>query len=214
MSDTGAVNISAEPMKGTQEESNSKNVAVEKNEAAAAEAPQEEPKLPPLSAADFAAYNGMAEHMEYFHNNFRSTWNLLYGACESNSRPKNMSIKQFLTTGLQFCGHLTTHHSIEEMHIFPILAKKMPEFKNGPKYKGAAELLRQHKEIHDGLDVFKAYLQQCQTGEADFDLRVLKTKMDSWGTVLWTHLDQEVKTLGAENMRKYWSVAEMRRMPM
>jgi hypothetical protein len=66
MSDTAAANISAEPMKATQEESNSKNVAVEKNEAAAAEVPQEEPKLPPLSAADFAAYNGMAEHMEYF----------------------------------------------------------------------------------------------------------------------------------------------------
>lgn len=148
------------------------------------------------------------------HNHFRSTWNLLYGACESNSRPKNMSIKQFITTGLQFCGHLTAHHSIEEQHIFPILAKKMPEFKNGPKYKGAAELLRQHKEIHEGMDIFQLYLRQCQTGETDFDLRVLKTKMESWGEVLWTHLDQEVKTLGAENMRKYWTVEEMRRMPM
>lgn len=66
MSDTGAANVPTEPRKETQEESNSKNVAVEKTEAAAAEAPQEEPKLPPLSAADFAAYNGMAEHMEYF----------------------------------------------------------------------------------------------------------------------------------------------------
>ena len=26
--------------------------------------------------------------------------------------------------------------------------------------------------------------------------------------------DDEVKELGAENMRKYWSIAEMRRMPM
>jgi hemerythrin-like domain-containing protein len=148
------------------------------------------------------------------HNNFRNTWNLLYGACESNSRPRNMSIKQFITTGLQFCGHLHAHHSIEEMHVFPVLAKRMPEFKNGPKYKGAAELLRQHKEIHDGMDVFQLYLKQCESGEVDFDLRVLKTKMESWGTVLWTHLDQEVKTLGAENMRKYWTVEEMRRMPM
>jgi hypothetical protein len=38
--------------------------------------------------------------------------------------------------------------------------------------------------------------------------------MDSWGTVLWSHLEQEVKTLGAENMRKYWTIEEMRRMPM
>ena len=117
-------------------------------------------------------------------------------------------------TGLQFCGHLSTHHSIEEHHIFPVLAKKMPEFKNGPNYKGAAELLRQHKAIHEGMDVFEEYLRQCKDGETELDLRVLKAKMDTWGEVLWTHLDQEVKTLGAENMRKYWTLEEMRRMPM
>jgi hypothetical protein len=32
----------------------------------AEEKKQEEPKLPKLSAADFRAYNSMAEHMEYF----------------------------------------------------------------------------------------------------------------------------------------------------
>jgi len=92
-----------------------------------------------------------------------------------------------------------------------VLAQKMPEFKAG---KNAAELLRQHKEIHKGMDVFQAYLRSCKTGQEDFELSTLKTKMDSWGEVLWTHLDQEVKTLGAENMRKYWTVAEMRSMPM
>ena len=87
----------------------------------------------------------------------------------------------------------------------------MPEFKAG---RNAAELLRQHKEIHKGMDVFEEYLNKCISGETDLDLSVLKTKMDSWGEVLWKHLDQEVKTLGAENMRRYWTVEEMRRMPM
>lgn len=87
----------------------------------------------------------------------------------------------------------------------------MPEFKTG---KNAAELLRQHKEIHKGMDQFGEYLEGCRSGELDFELAVLKQKMDSWGEVLWTHLDQEVKTLGAENMRRYWSLEEMRRMPM
>lgn len=125
-----------------------------------------------------------------------------------------MSLRQFLMTGLQFCGHLSTHHSIEEHHIFPVLAKKMPEFKNGPNYQGAAELLRQHKAIHEGMDVFEEYLRQCKDGETELDLRVLKAKMDTWGEVLWTHLDQEVETLGAENMRKHWTLEEMKRMPM
>jgi len=87
----------------------------------------------------------------------------------------------------------------------------MPEFKAG---KSAAELLRQHQEIHHGMDVFQEYLEKCRSGETELELRVLKERMDSWGDVLWKHLDQEVKTLGAENMRKYWTKEEMRRMPM
>ncbi|KAK6584392.1 hypothetical protein PZA11_002616 [Diplocarpon coronariae] len=110
-----------------------------------------------------------------------------------------------------FCSHLSTHHAIEEQHIFPVLAQKMPEFKQG---KNAAELLRQHEEIHRGMDAFEEYLKRCRSGETELQLSLLKEKMDSWGTVLWAHLDQEVKTLGAENMRRYWTVEEMKRMPM
>ncbi|PMD43322.1 hypothetical protein L207DRAFT_388044, partial [Hyaloscypha variabilis F] len=172
---------------------------------------KEEPKLPKLSAAEFRAYNSMAEHMEYFHNHFRQSWTMIYNSCLNNKRPSNISLKQFISTGLQFCSHLSTHHAIEEQHIFPILAQKMPEFKAG---RNAAELLRQHKEIHKGMDEFEEYLEGCRSGEHELSLSALKTKMDTWGTVLWTHLEQEVKTLGAENMRKYWTIEEMRRMPM
>ena len=44
--------------------------------------------------------------MDYFHSNFRVTWKVLYGACESQKRPKNMSIRQFISTGQQFCRKL------------------------------------------------------------------------------------------------------------
>jgi len=176
-----------------------------------AEEKKEEPQLPKLTAAEFRAYNSMAEHMEYFHNHFRQTWTLLHTACETNTRPRNLSLRQFLQTGLQFVSHLETHHGIEEAHIFPVLARKMPEFKAG---RNADLLLNQHKEIHKGMEQLETYLTQCRNGETELELKVLKTKMDSWGEVLWKHLDQEVKTLGAENMRKYWTVEEMRRMPM
>ncbi|KUJ19877.1 uncharacterized protein LY89DRAFT_580057 [Mollisia scopiformis] len=169
---------------------------------------EEQPKLPKLSAADFRTYNSMAEHMEYFHNHFRQTWTLLHTACTTNTRPRNLSLRQFLQTGLQFISHLETHHSIEEAHIFPVLARKMPEFKN------KAELLRQHQEIHKGMESMGEYLERVRDGECELELRVLKERMDGWGEVLWRHLDEEVKTLGAENMRRYWTVEEMRRMPM
>jgi hemerythrin-like domain-containing protein len=136
---------------------------------------------------------------------------MLSSARTSNKRPESMSLKQFINAGLQFCSHLMAHHSIEESYVFPMLAVRMPEFAQGPN---AAELLRQHKAIHDGMDMFEEYLRKCKNGETELDLRTLKMKMDSWGEVLWKHLDQEVQALGAENMRKYWSIEDMRRMPM
>lgn len=117
-----------------------------------------------------------------------------------------MTLKQFLDAGLQFVEYLTAHHSIEERMVFPMLGKRMPEFRG--------DLQAQHREIHAGLDNFEAYLRGCKNKEHDFDLNELKVKMEPWGDVLWTHLDDEVRTLGADNMRKYWSLDEMRRMPM
>jgi hypothetical protein len=68
-----------------------------------AKAQKEEKPLPKLSASEFRQYNRMAEHMDHFHNNFRQTWKILYGACEAGRRPKNMSIRQFIATGQEFC---------------------------------------------------------------------------------------------------------------
>lgn len=138
---------------------------------------------------------------------------MLWGACTSGKRPGGMSLKAFIGAGLQFVQQLEMHHNIEETYVFPVLAKKMPEFRSG-KGNGAAELLRQHKEIHRGLETLQEYLRGCKSGETELELRVLKTKLEGWGSVLWTHLDQEVETLGAENMRRYWTLEEIRRIPM
>jgi hemerythrin-like domain-containing protein len=119
-----------------------------------------------------------------------------------------MSIRQFISTGLQFCRNLGFHHGIEEQHVFPMLAARMPAFQR------ELLLLTQHKQIHAGMDKMEEYLERCQSGEQELRLAELKEVMDGFGKVLWEHLDQEVKELGAENMRKYWSMDEMRTMPM
>ncbi|KAJ4352636.1 hypothetical protein N0V95_004081 [Ascochyta clinopodiicola] len=167
-----------------------------------------EPTLPKLTQHEFRIYNRMAEHMDYFHNHFRETWNVLYSACETGKRSKGMSIRQFISLGQQFCSQLEMHHGIEERHIFPVLAKKQPAFKK------ELELLTQHKEIHAGLDKLTKYLDECSTGERELRLPELKVILDGFGKVLWQHLDDEVRELGAENMRKYWTKEEMIRMPM
>ena len=57
-------------------------------------------------------------------------------------------------------------------------------------------------------------MERCRSGERELRLDELKDIMDGFGKVLWTHLDDEVRTLGAENMRKYWTLEEMNTMPM
>ncbi|KAK2803921.1 hypothetical protein FQN51_002807 [Onygenales sp. PD_10] len=163
--------------------------------------------LPKLSAQDFKTYNHCAEVMDQFHDNFRRTWKTLYDACLTNKRPRNLTLSQFLRLGLNFCSSLETHHSIEERFIFPHLAKRMPAFKN------ELELVGQHRQIHKGLEVLEGYLEECRSGETELRLSELKGILDGFGKVLWEHLDEEVRELGAENMRRFWSVEEMRGMP-
>ncbi|GIC93197.1 hemerythrin domain-containing protein [Aspergillus udagawae] len=165
--------------------------------------------LPPLSPKDFRTYNRMAEQMDQFHNHFRLTWNQLQDACTSTGKkPGGLSPRQLIMAGLSFCSQLDFHHSIEEQHIFPVLAKKMPEFRR------ELALLSQHRQIHKGLEKLEAYLTKCRSGEVDLQREEIKRLMDGFGEVLWKHLDEEVRTLGAENMRRYWSLQEMARLPM
>ncbi|KAI1093246.1 hypothetical protein F5B19DRAFT_450716 [Rostrohypoxylon terebratum] len=183
------------------------------------EVKKEEKKLPPLKGVEFRAYNRLAEHMDAFHAHFRTSWNALWAAaCAGNGKGKGGSSRSgrgVIKDGLAFLSQLEMHHSIEETYIFPILARKMPEFRtDGKGGKGAAELLQQHREIHEGMEGMEKYLNACYDGEKELDMDVLKEQMQSWGAVLWKHLDQEVQTLGAENMRKYWTVEEIRRIPM
>ena len=83
-----------------------------------------------------------------------------------------------------------------------------------PAFRQELELLTQHKQIHEGLEKFEDYLGKCRSGEKDLRMDEMKELMDGFGEVLWAHLDDEVKQLGAENMRKYWTVTEMKSMPM
>ena len=83
-----------------------------------------------------------------------------------------------------------------------------------PAFKKELQLLTQHKEIHKGLDKLEAYTDECKAGTKDLRMDELKEIMDSFGEVLWAHLSDEVEQLSAENMRKYWSLEEVRRLPM
>jgi len=124
-------------------------------------------------------------------------------ACQEGKKPARMSLGQFLSLANQFCTGLQYHHDLEEAQMFPLLARKMPAFQK--EY----EMPSQHRQIHAGLVQLKRFVEECKSGEQDFRFSEMKRIMDTFGEVLWQHLDEEVQQLGAENMRKYWTLAEM-----
>ena len=83
-----------------------------------------------------------------------------------------------------------------------------------PAFRKELELLSQHKEIHKGMDKMEQYLNDCRSGKQDLQMGELKKIMDSFGTVLWEHLNDEVQQLSVDNMRKHWSLDEVKRLPM
>lgn len=161
--------------------------------------------LPKVDPKDFRAYNRMAEMMEYYHNNFRQTWNQLYAATAPGA---TLPSSRLIALSMSFIQHLTVHHDIEEMHIFPVLATRMDEFKPG------SAPLEQHKGIHAGLDKLEVYMKDVKKGKIDLEREKVRGILDTFGTVLWSHLEDEVKALGAQNMSKYWKKEEIARLPM
>ncbi|RDW87110.1 hemerythrin domain-containing protein [Aspergillus mulundensis] len=190
--------------------------------------------MEPLSPADYQIYNRLASQMEHTHNDFRTTWNDLKAACapspppspsppppstpaENNVEEDDTSDYDLILTGLSFCSGLSNHHAIEERHIFPQLATRMPEFAPG------GELTAQHEIIHDGLVRLRSYLRGCERwleGEGQgygwgLDRGVLRGflegKEGEFERVLWRHLDREVELLRPESLRRCFGVEEVRR---
>ncbi|KAL8360681.1 hypothetical protein RB598_008765 [Gaeumannomyces tritici] len=119
-----------------------------------------EPALPPLTPAEFREFNRLADEMTYYHDHFKQSWNVLYDAASSGRRPKNLTLKQFLDTGMGFVRSLTMHHNIEEIYLYPILAPKMAEFRHAQGGGGGkklsqkqSELIQQHRDIHEARGV-------------------------------------------------------------
>ncbi|KAL4907698.1 hypothetical protein BDW74DRAFT_175478 [Aspergillus multicolor] len=200
--------------------------------------PESPPHMESLSPADadYRIYNRLAEQMEHIHNGFRNTWNELKAACapslpsfpsssptstqqaaQNQDEEDDTSDYDLILLGLSFCSSLSNHHAIEERHIFPQLATRMPEFAAG------AELTAQHEIIHDGLVRLRSYLKGCERwleGEGQgygwgLDRGLLRGflegKEGEFERVLWGHLEREVELLRPESLERYFEVEEIRR---
>jgi hypothetical protein len=71
-----------------------------------------------------------------------------------------------------------------------------------PQFADQGDHLKQHEEIHKGLDEYVAYIKKCQKDREEWDSDNMRSIMDSFREILFKHLDHEVESLKAENMKK------------
>lgn len=111
------------------------------------------------------------------------------------------------------------HHTIEERHIFPILAKRMPTFRNDEAH------IKSHHGIHEGnknsslifnpleilfpewtrktgrrfllwftgLDKLGDLIHKWKLQPSTYSPQEMRESLDSWREVLFKHLDEEVR---------------------
>lgn len=60
---------------------------------------------------------------------------------------------------------LFAHHKIEETHLFPILAKKMPAFQNDDEH------LKSHHDIHEGTEFLFFHVPDLKSYSTALDTR-------------------------------------------
>ncbi|WVR07421.1 hypothetical protein IAU60_004462 [Kwoniella sp. DSM 27419] len=157
-------------------------------------------------------WNRLAVHMDQFHSHFRYEFNRVYTLADGGFHKEGMSLPRFLREAQQLYSHLDMHHRIET-YIFPVLAKKMPQFAMGKRESG--EHLKSHKAIHDGLERYDKFIREALEETSNYDAGKLRVIMDGFREVLFTHLDEEVHDLGAESMKAAgWTLDEVRRIPM
>jgi hypothetical protein len=76
-----------------------------------------------------------------------------------------------------------------------MLGERMPQFKN------EGDHVKEHEAIHEGLVEFAGYVRKVTRGEK-WDGEKLRGIMDGFRGVLFAHMDHEVESLKAGELKK------------
>ncbi|KAF7315619.1 Hemerythrin domain-containing protein [Mycena indigotica] len=159
---------------------------------------------------DEQKWNHISETMLTYHNYFKGEFNNLYELADGSWTKRGMSLSLYLDKARQLNQHLTMHHTIEERHIFPILATKMPQFST----ETDDGHLESHRGIHQGLDQLATLVSKFKKEPSTYSPDEMRACLDGFREVLFRHLDQEVSDLQGENMKKYWTLKELDLIPI
>jgi len=82
---------------------------------------------------------------------------------------------------------------IHQMHVFPRLAVRMPNFRENERHKTF------HKLIHDGLDRLEVLVQAFRREPTTYSPEKMREALDRFREPLYTHLAEEVYV-------NFWSI--------
>lgn len=158
--------------------------------------------------SETAAWLAPSRGMAAFHNSFKAQFENNYRLADGSFHMQGMSLPGFLYNARRVSQNLDGHHRIEEAHIFPILAPKHPAFRHGSDH------VKAHRVIHDGLERYNKYLDDAIRDPSKYNSTEFRAVMDSFRKPLYDHLDQEVRDLEPESLKKAGvTLNEVRQLP-
>ncbi|KAK9366117.1 hypothetical protein V1509DRAFT_307047 [Lipomyces kononenkoae] len=116
--------------------------------------------------------------------------------------PPTDDLDNFLGYCDAWATSLLSHHDAEENTLFPILNTKL-DF---------SQEQEQHKEMHDSIEKFSAYIRAARADNTKFDAKLLLQVLSDSKEVLLTHLHDEIEHLEATRLRAVFSETEIKKM--
>ncbi|GAA5947477.1 hypothetical protein JCM3765_001695 [Sporobolomyces pararoseus] len=161
---------------------------------------------PPKDSREKREWDRMSTRMQGFHSYFRMAFKQIFELSDGSFASRGLSVPDFMSVIEDFLQHLTFHHGIEEQHIFPVLKQRMPHFK--------LEHQEEHDAIHAGMHALEELSKKFKRDPSSYSPQELRENLKSWGPLLFWHLDAEVESLKADVLRRYYTLEEVKRLPM
>lgn len=130
--------------------------------------------------------------MVFFHSLLRRKWVDINKELSSS----NPSAKRLIPAVTDFCTDLDMHHRIEESTLFPILAKRLTQFKRTGAH------VAEHTVMHKALEGLQGYAADVQSKQEPFSKVKVQGLAKALEDALFPHLKEEEESLRGENLRK------------
>ncbi|KAG6811265.1 hypothetical protein H0H92_008258 [Tricholoma furcatifolium] len=140
-------------------------------------------------AAPTDPYELLKYNMVHAHDTYKLGYDIILSHLDS---PPQDDLKNFLGYCEAWALSIESHHTSEEEVVFPFLNQKM-DF-SGEK--------AQHEVIHTKLDKLLNLVLDAKADPTKFDAAALKDLMTEFKEPLYSHLDEEVEHVSADNLRE------------